>query len=115
MGLAALERQCRTRQNRRAAAMGELLDMINALMRASSGDLTELESTLTDGYAEALSLEAEGRRLERRISELAVELSTMAKRLEGNAGDLGQLRAVLVDLRRYADGVRAAQKLAVSV
>jgi septal ring factor EnvC (AmiA/AmiB activator) len=97
--------------------MAELLDMINALVRASNGDhgdLDELESTLTDGYAQALSLEAEGRRLERRISELAVELSTLVKRLDDNAADLGQLRAVLVDLRRHADGVRA-QKLAVSV
>jgi septal ring factor EnvC (AmiA/AmiB activator) len=97
------------------AAMAELLDILNALMRASNGDLDELESKLTDGYAQALSLEAERRRLERRISELALELGTLAKRLDGNAADLGQLRAVLADLRAHADGVRTAQKLAVSV
>ena len=76
------------------------------------------EKTLTDGYAHALSLEGERLRLERRLSELARELDTgdtemktdelslVAKRLDGNAGDLSRLRAALAELRRHAAAVR---------
>src|SRR5947209_4090342 len=97
MGLAALVRLRGARENRSAAKMADLLDKIKALMRASDRDLEQIESTLTDGYAHALSLEAERWRLEKRISavalgirsgdtaELAVELSTLAERLDGNA------------------------------
>jgi len=100
--------------------MTELLDKINALMDASTRDLDQIEHTLTDGYAYALSLEAERWRLEKRISEVAqslergdlaekaMELSALAQRLDGNAGDLVRLRIVLTDLRRHADDVRVA-------
>jgi ABC-type phosphate transport system auxiliary subunit len=104
--------------------MADLLDKIKALMRASD-DLEQIECTLTDGYAHALSLEAERWRLEKRMSEvaqgiqggdtaeLAAELSTLATRLDGNAADLVEVRALLTDLRRHADGVRVALKMAV--
>jgi hypothetical protein len=100
--------------------MTELFEQINALIRASARDLDAIERTLTDGYAEALSLEAEKWRLQKRIAEVAQgiqrgdtvkkarELSTLAKRLDGNDGDLTKLRAVLGDLRRHADDVRVA-------
>jgi hypothetical protein len=100
--------------------MTELIDEINALMRTSTRDLTAIERTLTDGYAQALSLEAEKWRIEKRISEVAQtlqrgdtakkarELSTLAKRLDGNAADLARLRALLSQLRAHADGVRVS-------
>ena len=99
--------------------MTDLLDKIHALIDAS-GDLAQIEKTLTDGYAYALSLEAERWRLEKRISEgaqdiqrgdlaeNALELSTLAQRLDGNADDLAKLRTLLADLRRHADDVRVA-------
>lgn len=98
--------------------MNRLTEKINALIDASTGDLDTIENTLTDGYALALSLEGERWRLEKRISEVAqslqrgdvaekaMELSALAKRLDGNAGDLSNLRALLSDLRRHANGVR---------
>ena len=99
--------------------MTELLDQIHALID-TSGDLNQIERTLTDGYAYALSLEAERWRLEKRISEgaqdldhgdlaeNAIALRTLARRLDGNADDLAKLRLLLADLRRHADDVRVA-------
>jgi hypothetical protein len=99
----------------------ELVSRIQDLIAAPADDLDAIERTLTDGYAQALTLEAERTRLERRIVEVAHgiqrgetsekvrELSTLAKRLDVNGGDLSMLRALLGDLRRRADGVRVAQ------
>lgn len=80
--------------------------------------LAHLEDTLTAGYANALALEAERWRLERRISELASgladeveghsELKTLARRMEGATADLANLRALLALLRDRAAEVRAA-------
>lgn len=98
--------------------MTELFDEINAMIGASTSDMAAIERTLTDGYAHALSLEAEKWRIEKRISEVAQslqrgdtakkaqELSALAKRLDGNADDLSQLRGLLSQLRAHADGVR---------
>jgi chromosome segregation ATPase len=98
--------------------MTELFDRITTLIDASERDLARIERTLTDGYAQALSLEGERLRLERRLSELARELhdgdtptktdelSSVARRLDGNAGDLSRLRAALADLRRHAADLR---------
>jgi predicted nucleic acid-binding Zn-ribbon protein len=98
--------------------MSELLEKIKALISAPTRDLETIERTLTDGYAQALSLEAEKWRLEKRINEVAQslergdtaqkarELAVLANRVEGNVGDLVALRSVLADLRRHADAVR---------
>jgi len=98
--------------------MTELFDRITTLIDESERDLDRIEKTLTDGYAHALSLEGERLRLERRLSELARELhvgdtatktdelSSVARRLDGNAGDLSRLRAALAELRRHAAAVR---------
>jgi hypothetical protein len=98
--------------------MTDLLEKINALIGAPTRDLDAIERTLTDGYAHALSLEAEKWRLEKRISEVAQglergdtakkarELAALARRVEGSSGDLTTLRALLNDLRRHADAVR---------
>lgn len=98
--------------------MTDLFDRISALLGDSTGDLDQIEHTLTDGYAHALSLEAERWRLERRVTGLSLgiengdlasnarELGDVAKRLERNNGDLAQLRGKLSELRRHADDVR---------
>ena len=98
--------------------MSELLEKIKALMSAPARDLETIERTLTDGYAQALSLEAEKWRLEKRINEVAQslergdtaqkarELAVLANRVEVNVGDLVALRSVLAELRRHADAVR---------
>jgi hypothetical protein len=98
--------------------MTELFDRITTLIDESERDLDRIERTLTDGYAHALSLEGERLRLERRLSELARELgggdtttktdelSSVARRLDGNAGDLTRLRSALAELRRHAAAVR---------
>ena len=82
--------------------------------------LARIEHTLTDGYARALTLEAERLRLERRIGEVATqlalgdrdrkaaEISALATRLTDADGDLTQLRSMLQSLRRRAAVVRAA-------
>jgi uncharacterized membrane protein YccC len=101
--------------------MTELVERIQDLMSAPADDLDAIERTLTDGYAHALTLEAERTRIERRIVEVAHglqrgetgekvrELSTLAKRLDANGGDLSMLRALLDQLRRHAADVRVAQ------
>jgi predicted nucleic acid-binding Zn-ribbon protein len=98
--------------------MTELLEQINALISAPARDLETIERTLTDGYARALSLEAEKWRLEKRINEVAQslprgdtarkarELATLANRVEVSVAELVTLRSVLADLRRHADAVR---------
>ena len=98
--------------------MTELLGRISALVGSSTRDLDEIERTLTDGYASALSLEAERWRLERRVTGLSRgidsgdlagktrELADIARRLEDNSGELAELRGRLSELRRYADDVR---------
>ena len=98
--------------------MTDLLKQIYALLGAPARDLDTIERTLTDGYAHALSLEAENWRLEKRIKEVAQtlhrgdtakkarEIATLAEQVEGSVGDLATLRSVLADLRRHADDVR---------
>jgi predicted nucleic acid-binding Zn-ribbon protein len=100
--------------------MSDLLDQINALIDASNDDVDRIEHTLTDGYAQAMSLEAERWRLERRISEGAAEiaqgdmaanarvLSALTTQLEANAGELRKLRSRLAELRRLAESARVA-------
>jgi predicted nucleic acid-binding Zn-ribbon protein len=120
MGLAALVARPAGPKNRCGGKMTELLDQINALISAPTRDLEAIERTLTDGYAHALSLEAEKWRLEKQIKEVAQglqrgdtakkarEIASLANRVEGSVGDLVALRSVLADLRRHADAVRVA-------
>ena len=98
-----------------------LIDRIRALLDGRAADpggvLTDVEDTLTDGYAHALALEGERRRIERRMAELARtverpeetgELRRLATRLIGAEAELTKLRGLLADLRRLADARRAA-------
>jgi hypothetical protein len=68
--------------------MTELLERITGLIEAPERDFELLERTLTDGYARALTLEAEQVRLRRRLADAESELL--------------ELRGRLLELRRSA-------------
>ena len=106
-------------------AIPALLDEIDELLAEPSpteepATLARLERTLTDGYAHALSLEAERLRLERRMSELAGELHDgnreqkaeelvqVSRRISSAGDEIDQLRTTLAELRARARVVRAA-------
>ena len=84
--------------------------------------LDTIESTLTNGYAEALALEAERTRIERRLGEVvrdagevsahstAAELAKLSERLDMADGELTRLRSLLQTLqarRRLARSPRS--------
>jgi hypothetical protein len=83
---------------------------------AGAPSLDAIESTLTDGYAEALALEAERSRIERRLGEVARdagdeadvrEFARLSECLETADGELLRLRSLLRNLqarRRLARG-----------
>jgi ABC-type phosphate transport system auxiliary subunit len=85
---------------------------------AEAPSLDEIEETLTAGYANALALEAERLRIERKITAVAAglaaaseepstaELANLGQRLSVADGDLAQLRALLSSLRARANLVR---------
>jgi hypothetical protein len=100
------------------------LERIEDLLRApATGDeaptLEHLEETLTAGYPQALALEAERWRIERRLGEvardahlpgasrLAEELASLAKRLRNTDAELAQLRSTLGPLQARAREARA--------
>ena len=112
--------------NRRSLASNPipvLLEQIDELLTASPSaepaTLARLERTLTDGYAHALSLEAERLRLERRMSELAgelhdgnreqkaQELAQVSRRISRAGAEIERLRGTLSELRARATAVRA--------
>jgi DNA repair exonuclease SbcCD ATPase subunit len=126
MGLPALVGPPAHSDNRRSLASSPipaLLEQIDELLTASpSGEpatLARLERTLTDGYAHALSLEAERLRLERRMSELAgelhdgnreqkaKELAQVSRRISRAGAEIERLRRTLSELRAHATAVRA--------
>ena len=105
-----------------------LLERIDLLLEAPAeegGDSADvrahIETTLTDGYARALALEAEHWRLQREIGAIAAEiaegrgkrrtkeLAAMARRLKASEEELENLRDTLRALRgRLASGAQAA-------
>jgi hypothetical protein len=80
--------------------------------------LARVEDTLTEGYAEALALDAERLRLERRLGVLAREvhdpdaryvaerMATLSERLTDADGELTCLRALLARLHDRARSLR---------
>jgi hypothetical protein len=79
----------------------------------------QVDSTLTDGYALALALDAERSRLAKRIGQLAAdegddahekarELSSLSHRLAETDSDLTHLRLELANVRRHMTELRAA-------
>ena len=102
-----------------------LRDEIADLLRmpeagAGAPSLDTIESKLTDGYAEALVLEAERSRIERRLGEVArdagevsahsvaAELAQLSERLDATDGELARLRSLL----RSLQGVRRRRRAA---
>jgi len=81
--------------------------------------LARVERALTDGYAHALSLEAERLRLERRMAQLAGELHDgnqeqkaeelfqVSRRITRKGAEIDRLRGTLSQLRARATAVRA--------
>src|SRR5262245_13502504 len=104
---------CASPDNRCPAVdMNALLNEITGLIdqplpRDRQPHLERVERVLTDGYAQALALEAERWRLERRIGQVAAdltsgdlerkteELSSLTGRLRSTQRDLVELRALL--------------------
>jgi len=101
------------------------IDSLLDAPREQGGDSADvrahIETTLTDGYAYALALEAEQWRLQRKIGGLAAELAdgrgesptkelaALARRLRVAEGELEGLRDTLAALKtRLARGARAA-------
>lgn len=98
------------------AIQNEIRALIEAPLRDDSR--SELEHALTDGYAHALSLEAERHRLERRLSEAVASLSrpaaarpdevaSLGRQIEETDSRLTQLRALLTSLRARFEEARA--------
>jgi len=97
--------------------MTNLLAEIDALIAEPGTDRALVERTLTDGYAQALELESQRWRLQRRVEELTLalgrgeahagtkELTQLAQQLDGNAGELSRLRSVLAELRRRSSSL----------
>ncbi len=92
-----------------------LIDRIRSLLDDRAADpggvLTDVEDTLTDGYALALGLEGERLRIERRMADLARdvegpeevgELRHLALKLIGTEAELAEIRTLLAELRRQA-------------
>jgi hypothetical protein len=88
--------------------LASITDRIHVLLarieRGDYPDQARLEDTLTDGYAWALSLDAECDRLERRISDHAAELS--ADSSVEQARELSGLARLLARRRRELDALR---------
>jgi predicted nuclease with TOPRIM domain len=99
-----------------------LFERIRRLLDPRSSDpgkplLTEMEHTLTDGYARALELEGERLRIERQIGELTHqidgleqvgELRRLADGLRRADDELMRLRDLLAELQREVESARAA-------
>jgi hypothetical protein len=96
--------------------IAELLDMPEN--GAGAPSLDTIESTLTDGYAAKLALEAERWRIEQRLGlvardagdvkahGVAAELAELSDRLATTDGELARLRSLL----RKLQGVRRRRK-----
>jgi len=95
--------------------IAELLRLPESGERAPS--LAAIESTLTEGYLAALSLEAEKLRLERRLGQLAREpgrsgqareLARLSARLDLADDEIARLRPLLRSLQERARARRRA-------
>ena len=109
-----------------ASDLAPLVDRIRVLVHEpasdpSNGLVALMEHTLTDGYAHALALEAEGMRVKRELDAAVIrvgqgaradELGALADRIAKIQGDLSRLRKDLDALRRRADVVRRSVRAA---
>jgi hypothetical protein len=96
-------------------------DAIRSLLRAppcgaNAPSLNEIEDRLTAGYAHALALDAERRRLERRLAEAAAnmgnrlstdaDVAELGRRISTADRDLAEMRRLLSSLRGRAVELR---------
>jgi ABC-type phosphate transport system auxiliary subunit len=91
---------------------------------AGAPSLDTIEATLTDGYAEALAIQAERSRIERRLGEVArdagevsahstaAELAELSDRLETVDDELARLRTLLHSLQVVRRRRRATARAA---
>jgi len=99
----------------------EILELLSAPSAASSKPFLErVDATLTDGYAQALQLEAERRRIEVRIAEVVAglsdktshrhepELVALSEKLMSANADIASLRTLLTSLRDRRTELRSA-------
>lgn len=99
----------------------DIRDLLAAPYPAASKTFLErVDSTLTDGYAQALQLEGERWRIERRIAEVVAglpadadkdhepELVALAARLRTSNQSIERLRALLASLRERRTELRKA-------
>lgn len=99
----------------------DIRDLLATPGRAASRTFLErVDSTLTDGYAQALQLEGERGRIERRIAEVVAglpadadedhepELVDLAERLRSSNESIETLRALLTSLRERRSELRSA-------
>jgi hypothetical protein len=90
----------------------DILELLAAPRSAASKSfLARVDATLTDGYAHALQLEAERRRIERRIAEVVAgmgdvtahrhqpELVELSEKLMSANANITSLRTLLTSLR----------------
>jgi hypothetical protein len=93
-----------------------MVQQIEHLLSADAPSLARVEDALTEGYAQALQLEAEKLRLERRLGEVARmpngdhgdELRSLGSRLRRADGEIEKLRSLLGSLNARARTLRAA-------
>jgi hypothetical protein len=98
------------------SAAHPMVQQLEDLLRANAPSLSHVEDALTEGYAQALQLEAERLRLERRLGEVARypdrdrgdELRTLGSRLRRADGEIENLRSLLGSLSQRARTLRAA-------
>jgi len=103
-----------------------LRDDIAELLRlpedgAGAPSLDRIDTTLTDGYAAKLALEAERWRIEQRLGEVvrdaddvsahsvATEVAELSERLETADGELTRLRSLLRSLQARRRAARCAR------
>jgi hypothetical protein len=93
-----------------------MVNQLEDLLRDSAPTLARVEDALTEGYAQALALEAERLRIERRLGEMARtaapdhadELRSLGARLRSADGEIATLRSLLGTLNDRARAIRAA-------
>jgi hypothetical protein len=90
--------------NELAAITERINVLLDRLERDDYPDQAKLEDTLTDGYACALSLDAECDRIERRLAEHAAELTSESG--DEHARELSALARLLAHRRRELDSLR---------
>jgi len=94
-----------------------LWDRIAELLRLpehgpGAPSIEAIETTLTDGYAEALALDAERWRIEQRIGETPnrKEHARLSARLETTHAELVELRSILRSLHARVRAARRARR-----